>query len=129
MSLRKNKEGTTYLKSGGWTIVIVWTPGHSEVEGNDIADRLACETKEMGEETSIVTIQDIKKHARTSIKRKWQQRWDIGEFGRDFYLCNPFLNSNSRLDFPNTKHHKQILQLRTGYSLLNDYRYKLGQCE
>ena len=24
---------------------------------------------------------------------------------------------------------KQILQLRTGYSILNDYRHKLGQCE
>ena len=24
---------------------------------------------------------------------------------------------------------KQILQLRTGYSMLNDYRHKLGQCE
>ena len=83
----------------------------------------------MGEEASVVTVQDIKKHARTSIKRKWQQRWDIGEFGRDFYLCKPFLNSNPRLDFPNTKQYKQILQLRSGYSLLNDYRHKLGQCE
>ena len=59
------------------------------MEGNEIADRLAKETareaKEMGKETSIVTVQDIKKHARTSIKRKWQQRWDIGEFGRNFY--------------------------------------------
>ena len=37
-------------------------------------------------------------------------------------LCKPFLDSNPRLDFPNTRMFKQILQLRTGYSILNDYR-------
>ena len=62
-------------------------------------------------------------------KSKWQRRWDIGEFGRDFYLCKPFLDSYPRLDFPNTRMFKRILQLRTGYSILNDYRHKLGQCE
>ena len=76
------------------------------MEGNDVADRLAkeaaMEAKELEEETSVVTVQDIKKHARDSIKIKWQQRWDIGEFGRDFYLCKPFLKSKIRLDIPNT---------------------------
>ena len=123
----------TTLKSRGWKIEIVWTPGHSEVEGNEVADRLAKETaveaKDLEEETSVVTVQDIKRHARASIQRKWQQRWDIGEFGRDFYLCKPFLDSSPRLDFPNTRIFKQILQLRTGYSILNDYRHKLGQSE
>ena len=121
------------LKSRGWKIEIVWTPGHSEVEGNEVADRLAkeaaVEAKAMEEETSVVTVQDIKRYARASIQRKWQQRWDIGEFGRDFYLCKPILVSSPRLDFPNTRIFKQIFQLRTGYSILNDYRHKLGQCE
>ena len=76
-----------------------------------------------------------KKHvwllSRTSkgIHRMWQQRRDIGEFGRDFYLWKPFLDSSRRLDFPNTRIFKQILQLNTGYSILNDYWHKLGQCE
>ena len=83
----------------------------------------------MEEETSVVTVQDIKRHARASIRRKWQQRWDIGEFGRDFYLCKPFLDSCLRLDFPNTRIFKKIFQLRTGYNILNDYLHKLGQCE
>ena len=55
--------------------------GHSEVEGNEVTDRLAkeaaVEAKDLEEETSVVTVQDIKRHARASIQRKWQQRWDI----------------------------------------------------
>ena len=131
--IKRIKEAMSTLKFRGWKIEIVWTPGHSEVEGNEVADRLAkeaaVEAKDLEEETSVVTVQDIKRHARASIRRKWQQRWDISEFGRDFYLCKPFLVSNPRLDFPNTRMFKQILQLRTGYSMLNDYRHKLGQCE
>ena len=103
------------------------------MQGNDVPDRLAkeaaMEAKELGEETSVVTVQDIKRHARVSTRYKWQQRWDIGESGHDFFLCKPFLKSNPRLDFPNIKMFKQILQLRTGYSKLNDCRHKLGQVE
>ena len=131
--IKKINENISSLESKGWNLEIVWTPGHSEVQGNDVADRLAkeaaMEAKELGEETSIVTVQDIKRHARVSIRYKWQQRWDIGESGRDFYLCKPFLKSNPRLDYPNIKLYEKMLQLRTGYSKLNDYRHKLGQVE
>ena len=117
------KDAMSTLKSSGWKIEIVWISGHSEAEGNEVTDRLAkeaaVEAKAMEEETSVVTVQDIKRHARASIQRKWQKRWDIGEFGRD----KPFLDSSLRLDFPNIRIFKQILQLRTGYSILNDYRH------
>ena len=33
------------------------------------------------------------------------------------------------LDFPNMIHYKQILQLSTGYSSLNDYQHKTGHCD
>ena len=103
------------------------------MQGNDVADRLtkevAMEAKELGEETSIVTVQDIKRHARVSIRYKSQQRWDIGESGRNFYLCKPFLKRNHRLDYPIIKLYKKMLQLRTGYSKLNDFDIKLGQVE
>ena len=131
--IKKIYENISSLESKGWNLEIVRTPGHSEVQGNEVADRLAkeaaMEAKELGEETSIVTVQDVKRHARVSIRYKRQQRWDIGESERDFYLCKPFLISNPRLDYPNIKLYKKMLQLRTGYSKLNDYRHKLGQVE
>ena len=45
---------------------IVWSPGYSEVEGNEVADRLAKEAavkaKAIEEETRVVTVQNIKRH-------------------------------------------------------------------
>ena len=41
--IKKIKEGMSILESRGWRIDIIWTPGHSDVEGNDVADRLAKE--------------------------------------------------------------------------------------
>ena len=77
----------------------------------------------------MVTVQNVKRHTRVSIRYKWQQRWGIGLSGRDFDLCKPILKSNPRLDYPNIKLYRQMLQLRTGYSKMNDYRHKLGQVE
>ena len=54
-----------------WNPQIVWTPCHSEVQGNDVADILAkaaaIDAKELGEETSVVTVQDTKRQAIVSI--------------------------------------------------------------
>lgn len=68
---------------------IKWTQGHCDIAGNEKADHLAkagaAEAKEMGEETSIVTVQDIKGCTSLSVILKWQDRWHIGGIGRDFH--------------------------------------------
>ena len=50
----KIKEAMSTLKSRGWNIEIVWTLGYSEVEGNEVVDRLAkeaaVEAKDLEEE-------------------------------------------------------------------------------
>lgn len=131
--IQKIKSNITELHTRGWEIDIKWTPGHSDITGNEVADRLAkaaaIEAKQLGEETSVVTIQDIKRHARITAQLKWQDRWDIGETGRELYICKPNIKTKTRLDFPDNTTFKQILQLRTGYCVLNEYRRKLGQVD
>ena len=68
------EEAMSTLKSRGWKLEIVWTPRHSDVEGNEVADRLVkkagVDAKYLEEKPSVVTVQDIKRHARASIRRK-----------------------------------------------------------
>ena len=46
-----------------------------------LAKAAAREAQSFGEETSIITIQDVKTHARYSVRIKLQDRWDIAETG------------------------------------------------
>ena len=95
-----------------------------------IADRLAKDALELPFDcdTSIITIQDIKNSSKKSIVSKWQQRWDISESGR---FLKPLVDSKPYLDLPSKDLFPTgtILQIRTGYCSLKEYRYKLNQCE
>ena len=115
------------------SIIINWTPGHTDVEGNEVADRLAKEAaqeaKELSEESNIITNAEVNKNAKISSRFKWQRRWEISETGRHFYEFKPDIDTKPLIDIPNHQSFTIINQLRTGYSRLNEYRYKIGQSE
>ena len=52
------------LSQYGWTVEILWTPGHAEIQGNELADKLAEETAAeattVPQDTQMVMIQDIR---------------------------------------------------------------------
>jgi wyosine [tRNA(Phe)-imidazoG37] synthetase (radical SAM superfamily) len=71
-------------------IKIHWTPGHANVNGNEIADRLAKEAaKEAKQHQSdthnTITKEDVKKAARDHIMEKWQNRWNFSNRGRFYH--------------------------------------------
>ena len=101
-----------------------WTPGHADVQGNEIADSLAKEAakeaQELDKNTSVLTNQDIKKAARDSIMDEWQDKWNISDTGREYHQYRPKIIPKQRLDFPDHTKFTTLLQLRTGYSKLKD---------
>ena len=48
----------------------------------------------------MVTVQDVKKHARDSVMMRWQERWDIAETGRNFYKYKDKISYKCSPDFP-----------------------------
>ena len=77
------------MEDKGVKIKINWTPGHAEIEGNEIADMLAKqgadEAEEMPDVTEAVTILDVKAAIRESGFEKWQQRWEASSTGRHLF--------------------------------------------
>jgi hypothetical protein len=75
------------------------------VNGNEIADRLAKEAAKEAEQNqsdshNTITKQDVKKTARDHITEKWQNRWNFSNRGR-FYHNNTILiaiNSPNNID-------------------------------
>ena len=81
------------LKSQNVSIELNWTPGHADIAGNEIADKLAKEAAEeaenMPEMVTPLTSTDIKKAVKDSCKIKWQKRWDVSQTGRHMFDFQP----------------------------------------
>ena len=126
--VRRIKDYIQLLEGDGWTVSMFWTPGHADVQGNEVADRLAKdaakEAQELWQNTSVLTNQGIKKAARDIIMDKWQDKWSISNTGRTYFQYRPKILPIPRFDFPDHQGFILLLQLRTGYSQLKDYRKK-----
>ena len=110
-------------------IGISWTPGHADIAGNEIADRLAKEAAKEAEEVDenqdkVVTAVDIKTAAKVSCEKKWQRRWDLTNSGRDLYVYRKYVGVKSK-KYVHQKYPRVMAKLRTGYCL-NEYLYKIG---
>ena len=108
---------------------INWTPGHADIAGNEIADRLAKEaakeTENMDEnQDRVITAVDIKTAVKTSCMKKWKRRWDLTNSGRELYSHRNTVDVKNNKLIPQ-KYPRVVSKLRTGYCL-NDYRHKIG---
>ena len=112
---------------------ISWTPGRASIVRNKIANALAkeaaSEAKNQPECSRSTTLHEIKEASKKSQLSKWQSRWDNTEYGRAYHMLVPNVDTKKFLDIPNRKSFCQSLQIQTGYSKLNNYRNKLGQCD
>ena len=67
-SIQEVKTSMQKLENAGIQVDISWTPGHSNIQGNEYADQMAKEAaeeaKEMTELPPIVTMGDVKNAAR-----------------------------------------------------------------
>lgn len=123
------KQTIKTLKDKDIKIQINWTPGHAEILGNEIADRLAKqgaeEAENMPEVTSAVTVLDVKAALKESGLMKWQQRWEAGSTGRHLFELRESMKVKAQ-QHTDRKIQKLITQLRTGYCSLNEYKHKTG---
>ena len=100
-------------------LTLQWIPGHSDLPGNDRADKLAKEGARKEQPDRPSSYNTVRQILRNNLKEEWLNRWSNGDTGRVMYRemsgPNPKDNINS-LTRPNQS---AIFQLRTGHSKLN----------
>ena len=128
--IRDIQEGIASLQRTGTETEVMWVPGHANIAGNDIADKLAKEAaeeaKHLDESANCVTKSDVIQAAKQSTLTKWQNRWNISNSGRHLYELMPSVQELCHLDYPNPSIGRIMTELRTGYSHLNYYRHQIG---
>lgn len=96
-----------------------WTPRHSDIKGNELADELvkeaAKEAMDMEEDIVVVTLEDVKSAAKASGRIKWQERWNMSEGGRSLFQYRPVVGYKVNHKFESFSKECHISQLRTGY--------------
>ena len=128
-TINQIKKQIEELKQKGLRIAIDWTPGHADIAGNEIADRLAKEAAKEAEDMDenqdrVITAVDIKTAVKTSCMKKWQRRWDLTNSGRELYSHRNTVGlKNNKLI--HQKYPRVVSKLRTGYCL-NEYLHKIG---
>ena len=112
------------------TVELLWIPGHAGLQ-DEKADQLAKEAAEearsMPEETRSVSIQDIKVASHKACLARWQSRWQNASTGRQYHEYVPQVDFKRQFDLPDKVAFNRILQLQTGYTVLNAHRHKVGK--
>ena len=122
------KEILLQLSKAGTSVNIDWTPGHSGIAGNEIADRLAkeaaTEADSMSDDDHVTSQADVRSCARDATCIHWQRRWEVSECGRRLFQFRPQVKPK-HISFEGLSNQKQLLLLQSGYGL-NDYLHKVG---
>ena len=104
-----------------------------QYSGNEVAEKLAkeaaAEASQRPDDKRYTTFMKIREASRKTQIIRWQTKWDTTEQGRTHHTFVPSVDRKRVFDTPGRKGFYNILHLQTGFSKLNEYRHKLGQCE
>ena len=128
-SLNEIHKNLMYIKENGCEIHLQWIPGHTEIDGNNLADSLA----KQGRNDQVIDYHVDIKDIYTLVKRKstenFQMYWDVEKQNTSLGLIKPQIGDWLWCRHPNRVLDVLITRLRLGKISLNKYLKKIGACE
>ena len=118
------------LENRGIQLHISWVPGHSDVEGNEHADRLAKEDTTLQDDTqeAYIFLAYLGRMVKNQRFQEWQEQWKTSIVGRS-YQGSP-TTKFSPLAKELSRHQVATLtQLRTGHGYFNSYLQRIPSAE
>ena len=106
----------------GIEITIQWIPGHSDIQNNEKADKLAKAGSRMFQDNNATSFETAKQIAKQNSKEVWYNDWMTEEKGRPLFKYLPTPNPKDPIHSLNRQDYCNIFRLRTGHSTLNDHR-------
>ena len=100
-------------------IIFLWIPGHSDIPGNNEADRLAKSGLDLESITQIkLTPEEAIQPLRKAIADHFQADWNLNTKGRHLYNIKPKVQEWSSSFGSSRKHEVALARLRMGHTYL-----------
>ena len=100
-------------------VVLQWIPGHTNIPGNERADKLAKKGTQQEQPDKPTTYQTTKGIITQNYKEEWMNAWARGSTGRKVYSHMNKTNPKDRIKSLKRKDQTSIFRLRTGHAPLN----------
>jgi len=104
---------------------ILWVPGHRNIPGNDIADRLAKRgCSDAPARPGYTTAAFAGNICRRALRDRWHNAWEQDTNRADFSIANklaPAINPPKRFKELDRKLFSRVLQCRTGHAHIGSY--------
>jgi len=117
------------LQAVGDRVTIVWTPGHSHIYGNEVADQIGeIATKRQSVDIDTgVDVKDSHTVVEKYIDKKWQEQWNMSTKGRHLHKIQSSVSRHIPHHSKNRRQETTAARLRLGICQLNAYLHVIGR--
>ena len=106
------------LSDGGTQIIFLWVPGHSDIYGNEQADRLAKEALFIPNITNLpVEYHSLKTSIRKAITKLWQEHWTHTSLATQLRRIKPQVENWSSVNRKSRREEKTLARIRLGHTV------------
>jgi ribonuclease HI len=97
-------------------ITLQWIPGHSDIHGNEVADKLAKTGANKEQFENPCSMPTVKQILKSQYKEQWLNRWATGTTGRSYFAERPQPKVKDNINSLNRRNQSLIFQFRTGHA-------------
>ena len=108
------------------TVTLQWIPGHCDIKGNEVADKLAKEGACKPQKNLPCSMDTVKQILKNQSKEEWLNRWAGGTTGRSYFVHKSRPDRNDTINGLERQDQALIFQFRTGHATTNGHLNRLN---